>query len=93
MKRTILFLVILVALVVVFRMWLTEKPTKEVTTAPTTPLSTQVVRLDVGLSPEEEAIWHHHDEGGGFLPSVSSMPSMTPRPACPSSRPCRDSAW
>ena len=28
----------------------------------------QTVRLDVGLNSEEEALWHHHDEGSGFLP-------------------------
>ncbi|MEM7585776.1 MAG: hypothetical protein AAF560_20470 [Acidobacteriota bacterium] len=26
------------------------------------------LRLDVGLSAEEEALWHHHDEGSGFIP-------------------------
>lgn len=28
----------------------------------------RTIRLDVGLTAEEEALWHHHDEGSGFLP-------------------------
>ena len=30
--------------------------------------TTKTIRLDVGLSDDEAALWHHHDEGSGFLP-------------------------
>jgi len=32
------------------------------------PTVANVVRLDVGLDSADEQIWHHHDEGSGFLP-------------------------
>lgn len=38
----------------------------DATTADSAP--TQTIRLDVGLTDDEAALWHHHDEGSGFLP-------------------------
>lgn len=44
-----------------------DGPADDVTT-PADSAPTQTVRLDVGLTDEEAALWHHHDEGSGFLP-------------------------
>ncbi len=30
--------------------------------------ATKTLRLDVGFSEQEQALWHHHDEGSGFIP-------------------------
>ncbi|MCA9312677.1 MAG: hypothetical protein KDA21_15795, partial [Phycisphaerales bacterium] len=32
------------------------------------PAAAAPVRIEVGLKPAQAALWHHHDEGSGFLP-------------------------
>lgn len=68
MKRTVLFLAVLIAAVVAFRMWNSGHSTEEIAPPTPSPTPDRVVRLDVGFTPEEQDLWHHHDEGSGFLP-------------------------
>lgn len=69
MKRTLPFVLLLVVAGLTFRWWAGRQTTTEVPPPQEEiPTANRAVRLDVGFTPEEQALWHHHDEGSGFLP-------------------------
>lgn len=70
MKRVSLFLLVIAICLVAFRLWWQPRLAKEAAelSVPEATQDHQEKRLDVGLSAGEAELWHHHDEGSGFLP-------------------------
>ena len=63
-------LVLLLALIVIFKFRQAPEKTPELTAAPETASVTPApsLRIPVGLNEEQTARWHHLDEGSGFFP-------------------------
>ncbi|MCH9648768.1 MAG: hypothetical protein K0U98_11055 [Deltaproteobacteria bacterium] len=70
MKKLSLFLLAMAICLVAFRSWWQPRLAKEAAelSVPRATSDLRETRLDVGLSEAEAKLWHHHDEGSGFLP-------------------------
>ena len=68
MKRAVLLILAVLALVGVVLFMQRGSMAPVLVPLPVDTADSSAVRIGTGLSQEEAELWHHHDEGSGFLP-------------------------